>query len=30
LSVPVDPERVVARLHHGLLRVTLPKRAEAN
>ena len=30
LSVPVDPERVVARLHRGFLRVTLPKRAETN
>jgi HSP20 family molecular chaperone IbpA len=30
LSTPVDPERVVARLHRGFLRVTLPKQAEAN
>ena len=30
LTSPVDPEQVVARLHRGLLRVTLPKRAGAS
>jgi len=30
LTAPVDPERVAARLNLGLLRVTLPKRAEAD
>ena len=29
LSAPVDAERVAARSDHGLLRITLPKRAEA-
>jgi HSP20 family protein len=29
LPAPVDPERVEARFHRGLLRVTLPKLAEA-
>ena len=29
LPAAVDPERVEARLHRGLLHVTLPKRAEA-
>ena len=29
LSAPVDAERVAARADHGLLRITLPKRAEA-
>jgi HSP20 family molecular chaperone IbpA len=29
LPAPVDPERVEARYDRGLLRVTLPKRAEA-
>ena len=29
LPAPVDPERVVARYDRGLLRITLPKRAEA-
>ncbi len=29
LPVPVDPERVEARYDSGLLRITLPKRAEA-
>jgi HSP20 family protein len=29
LPAPVDPERVEARYDRGLLRITLPKRAEA-
>ena len=29
LSAPVDAERVAARADHGLLRITLPKRAKA-
>ncbi|PYM07937.1 MAG: heat-shock protein Hsp20 [Candidatus Rokuibacteriota bacterium] len=29
LPAPVDPERVEARHERGLLRITLPKRAEA-
>ena len=29
LAAPVDPERVEARYDRGLLRITLPKRAEA-
>jgi HSP20 family protein len=29
LPAPVDPERVAARYDRGLLRITLPKRAEA-
>ena len=29
LPAPVDPERVEARYERGLLRITLPKRAEA-
>jgi HSP20 family molecular chaperone IbpA len=29
LPAPVDTERVVARLHRGLLRITLPRRSEA-
>jgi len=29
LPAPVDPERVEARFHRGLLRVTLPKLADA-
>jgi len=28
LPAPVDPERVEARYDHGLLSITLPKRAE--
>jgi len=30
LPAPVDPERVEARYDHGLLHVTLPKRAETS
>ena len=29
LSAPIDAKRVVARSDRGLLRITLPKRAEA-
>jgi HSP20 family protein len=29
LPAPVDPERIDARYDRGLLRITLPKRAEA-